>query len=310
MNGDRPGLFGRLKAGLTRSAQRLSDGITGIVAKRRLDEASLNELEELLVGADLGLGLAQQLTERLKRTRFNQEVSSEEVRTALAESITAALTPVERPLVIDGAHKPFVILVIGVNGSGKTTTIGKLAKLYGDAGKKVVLAAGDTFRAAAVEQLKIWGERAHAPVIARATGADAAALAFDAVTEAKNSGDDIVIIDTAGRLHNRADLLGELQKILRVLKKAEPTAPHAVLLVLDATVGQNAHAQALTFRDEIGVTGLVMTKLDGTAKGGVLVALAESYGLPVHFIGVGESAEDLRPFVAADFARSLVGLES
>ena len=310
MNGDRPGLFGRLKAGLTRSAQRLSDGITGIVTKRRLDEASLSELEDLLVGADLGLGLAQQLTGRLKSTRFNQEVSSEEVRSALAESITTALLPVERPLEIDSAHKPFVILVIGVNGSGKTTTIGKLAKLYGDAGKKVLLAAGDTFRAAAVEQLKVWGDRAHVPVMSRPTGADAAGLAFDAVMEGKKTGADIVIIDTAGRLHNKADLLGELQKILRVLKKAEPTAPHAVLLVLDATVGQNALAQALTFRDEIGVTGLVMTKLDGTAKGGVLVALAESYGLPVHFIGVGESAEDLRPFVAADFAKSLVGLES
>jgi fused signal recognition particle receptor len=310
MNGDRPGFFGRLKAGLTRSAQRLSDGIAGIVTKRKLDDASLNELEELLIGADLGLGLAQQMTERLKSTRFNQEVSSEEVRATLAESITAALKPVEQPLTLDGAVKPFVILVIGVNGSGKTTTIGKLAKLYGDAGKKVVLAAGDTFRAAAVEQLKIWGERAHAEVIARATGADAAGLAFDAVAAAKNNGADIVIIDTAGRLHNKTALMGELEKILRVLKKADPATPHAVLLVLDATVGQNARAQVQTFRDMIGVTGLVMTKLDGTAKGGVLVALAESFGLPVHFIGIGETAEDLRPFVAADFAKSLVGLEA
>jgi len=310
MSGEKPGWFARLKTGLTRSTQRLTDGIASIVTKRKLDDASLNELEELLIGADLGLGLAQQMTERLKRTRFNQEVSSEEVRAALAESIVTALKPVERPLAIDAAVKPFVILVIGVNGSGKTTTIGKLAKLYGDAGKKVILAAGDTFRAAAVEQLKIWGERAHAEVIARPAGADAAGLAFDAVARAKSNGADIVIIDTAGRLHNKTDLLAELQKILRVLKKAEPTAPHAVLLVLDATVGQNAHAQVQTFRDLIGVTGLVMTKLDGTAKGGVLVALAESYGLPVHFIGIGESAEDLRPFDAADFANSLVGLES
>jgi fused signal recognition particle receptor len=307
MNGDRPGFFGRIKAGLSRSAQRLTEGISGIVTKRKLDEASLNELEELLIAADLGLGLAQQITERLKSTRFNQEVSTEEIRATLAETIVTALQPLEQPLRIEGA-KPFIMLVIGVNGSGKTTTIGKLAKLYGDAGKKVVLAAGDTFRAAAVEQLKVWGERAHAEVIPPATGADAAGLAFDAVTTAKNSGADIVIIDTAGRLHNKADLLAELHKILRVLKKAEPSAPHAVLLVLDATVGQNAHAQVQTFRDQIGVTGLVMTKLDGTAKGGVLVALAEAYGLPVHFIGVGESAEDLRPFVAADFARSLVGL--
>jgi fused signal recognition particle receptor len=309
MNGDKPGFFGRLKAGLTRSAQRLTEGITSIVTKRKLDQASLDELEELLIGADLGLGLAQQITERLKSTRFNQEVSSEEIRATLAESIVTALKPTEQPLAIDAAHKPFVLLVIGVNGSGKTTTIGKLAKLYGDAGKKVVLAAGDTFRAAAVEQLKIWGERAHAEVIARPAGADAAGLAFDAVTAAKNSGADIVIIDTAGRLQNKTALMGELEKIVRVLKKAEPSAPHAVLLVLDATVGQNAHSQVKIFRDMIGVTGLAMTKLDGTAKGGVLVALAQAYGLPVHFIGVGESAEDLRPFVAADFARSLVGLE-
>jgi fused signal recognition particle receptor len=305
---DKPGFFSRLKAGLTRSAQRLTDGITSIVTKRKLDQESLDQLEELLIGADLGLGLAQQITEKLKRTRFNQEVSSEEIRSTLAESIVTALKPTEQPLTIDG-HKPFVLLVIGVNGSGKTTTIGKLAKLYADAGKKVVLAAGDTFRAAAVEQLKVWGDRAHAEVISRPAGADAAGLAFDAVVAGRNSGADIVIIDTAGRLQNKTALMGELEKIIRVLKKAEPSAPHAVLLVLDATVGQNAHSQVQVFRDMIGVTGLVMTKLDGTAKGGVLVALAERYGLPVHFIGVGESAEDLRPFVAADFARSLVGLE-
>jgi fused signal recognition particle receptor len=306
---DKPGFFSRLKAGLTRSAQRLTEGIASIVTKKKLDQASLDELEELLIGADLGLGLAQQITEKLKSTRFNQEVSSEEIRATLAESIIDALKPTEQPLAIDAAHKPFVLLVIGVNGSGKTTTIGKLAKLYGDSGKKVVLAAGDTFRAAAVEQLKIWGERARAEVISRPAGADAAGLAFDAVVAAKNGGADIVIIDTAGRLQNKTALMGELEKILRVLKKAEPSAPHAVLLVLDATVGQNAHSQVQTFRDMIGVTGLVMTKLDGTAKGGVLVALAQAYGLPVHFIGVGESAEDLRPFVAADFAHSLVGLE-
>ncbi|HLI21194.1 MAG TPA: signal recognition particle-docking protein FtsY [Stellaceae bacterium] len=309
MNGDRPGFFGRLKAGLTRSAQRLTEGIAAIVIKKKLDQQSLDELEELLIGADLGLGLAQQITEKLKRTRFNQEISNDEIRATLAESIVAALQPCERPLAIDAGPKPFVILVVGVNGSGKTTTIGKLAKLYGDSGKKVVLAAGDTFRAAAVEQLKIWGERARAEVIARPAGADAAGLAFDAVAAAKSNNADIVIIDTAGRLHNKTALMDELEKIIRVLKKAEPSAPHAVLLVLDATVGQNAHAQVQTFRDIIGVTGLVMTKLDGTAKGGVLVALAESYGLPVHFIGVGETAEDLRPFVAADFAKSLVGLE-
>ena len=310
MNGDKPGFFGRLKAGLTRSAQRLTEGITSIVSKRRLDQAALDELEELLIRADLGLGLAQQITEKLKSTRFNQEVSTEEIRATLAESIVTALQPTEQPLAIDAAHKPFVLLVIGVNGSGKTTTIGKLAKLYRDAGKNVVLAAGDTFRAAAVEQLKVWGERAQAEVISRPTGADAAGLAFDAVMAGKDSGADIVIIDTAGRLQNKTALMGELEKIIRVLKKADASAPHAVLLVLDATVGQNAHSQVQIFRDMVGVTGLVMTKLDGTAKGGVLVALAQAYGLPIHFIGVGETADDLRPFVAADFARSLVGLES
>ncbi len=310
MSETRPGFFTRLKSGLARSAQRLTDGIASIVTKRKLDDATLGELEELLIAADLGLGVAQRITERLKRTRFDQEVTQEEIRAALSEGVIETLKPVEKPLIIDPAHKPFVILVIGVNGSGKTTTIGKLAKAYVDAGKAVTIAAGDTFRAAAVEQLKIWGERAGADVIARDTGADAAGLAFDALQAAKNQGADVLLIDTAGRLHNKAGLMAELQKILRVLKKAEPTAPHAVLLVLDATVGQNAHAQVQTFRDMIGVTGLVMTKLDGTAKGGVLVALAEKYGLPVHFIGVGEAAEDLRPFIAEDFAKSLVGLEN
>jgi len=308
MSDAKPGFFARLTSGLARSAQRLGDGITTIVTKRKLDETTLAELEELLIGADLGLTVAQKVTERLRRTRFNQEVSSEEIRTALAQSVTETLKPVEQPLALDPNHKPFVILVVGVNGSGKTTTIGKLAKSYVDAGHKVVIAACDTFRAAAVEQLKIWGERAGAEVIARATGADAAGLAFDALETAKKQGADILLVDTAGRLHNKTHLMAELQKILRVLKKAEPSAPHAVLLVLDATVGQNAHAQVQVFRDMIGVTGLVMTKLDGTAKGGVLVALAETYGLPVHFIGVGESAEDLRPFLAEDFAKSLVGL--
>jgi fused signal recognition particle receptor len=310
MSQEKPGFFTRLKSGLARSAQRLGDGISSIVTKRKLDEATLAELEELLIAADLGLGVAQKMTERLKRTRFNQEVTSDEIRTVLAQAVAETLKPVEQPLTLDTEHKPFVILVIGVNGSGKTTTIGKLAKAYVDAGRTVVIAAGDTFRAAAVEQLKIWGERAGATVIARTTGADAAGLAFDALEMARKQNADILLIDTAGRLHNKADLMGELQKILRVLKKAEPSAPHSVLLVLDATVGQNAHAQVQTFRDMIGVTGLVMTKLDGTAKGGVLVALAEKYGVPVHFIGVGESAEDLRPFVAEDFAKSLVGLEN
>jgi len=310
MSATEAGFFGRLRSGLARSARRFSDGIAAIVTKRKLDDATLAELEELLIGADLGPAVAQQITDGLRRSRFDQEVTAEEIRSALAQSIGEALRPVERPFAPDPAHRPFVVLVVGVNGSGKTTTIGKLAKFYGDQGKKVVIAAGDTFRAAAVEQLKIWGERAGAEVIARPAGADAAGLAFDALEAAKREGADLLLVDTAGRLHNKSNLMAELQKIQRVLARGDAGAPHAVLLVLDATVGQNAHAQLQTFRDMIGVTGLVMTKLDGTAKGGVLVALAGKYGLPVHFIGVGESAEDLRPFAAEDFAKSLVGLES
>ena len=309
MSEERRGWFQRLRAGLGRSSSRLTDGIAGIFAKRRLDEAALGELEELLIAADLGTELAAEVTGRLRRTRFNQEVAPEEIRAALAEEMAKSLALVERPLRLDPATRPLVVLVVGVNGSGKTTTIGKLAKQYRDDDKTVLIAAGDTFRAAAVEQLRVWGERAGAAVVARETGADAAGLAFDAYEQARREGADVLLIDTAGRLHNRADLMAELQKIVRVLKKVDPKAPHAVLLVLDATVGQNAHRQAEIFRDMVGVTGIVMTKLDGTARGGVLVSLAEKYGIPVHYIGVGESAEDLRPFEAEAFARSLVGLE-
>ncbi len=303
------GWFQRLKSGLQRSSQRLSEGIAAIVGRRRLDNESLQELEELLIGADLGTTLAEEFVGRLRRTRFNQEVTPEEIRGALAEEVAKSLSLVDRPLRL-GDARPFAILVVGVNGSGKTTTIGKLAQSYREDGKRVLIAACDTFRAAAVEQLKIWGERAGVPVMARDAGADAAGLAFDAYEAARRDGADILLIDTAGRLHNKANLMAELQKIVRVLKKADAAAPHAVLLVLDATIGQNAHNQAETFRDMIGVTGIVMTKLDGTAKGGVLVSLAEKYGIPVHFIGVGEKAEDLRPFQAETFARSLVGLEA
>ena len=304
------GWLSRLKAGLARSSTKLGEGISGIFARRRLDNETLAEFEELLISADLGIGIAEEVTGRLRRTRFNQEVAPDEIRAALAEEVVKSLSLVDRPLKLDPALKPMVILVVGVNGSGKTTTIGKLAKQYRDAGKSVVMAAGDTFRAAAIEQLKIWGERTGAPVVARETGADAAGLAFDAFEEARRQGADVLLIDTAGRLHNKADLMAELQKIQRVLRKIDPKAPHAVLLVMDATVGQNAHAQAETFRELIGVTGIVMTKLDGTARGGVLVSLAEKYGIPVHYIGVGESADDLRPFTAEAFARSLVGLEA
>jgi len=310
MSEERKGWFARLRSGLARSSSKLSEGIGGIFARRRLDNETLGELEDLLIAADMGTGIAEEVTERLRRTRFNQEVAPEEIRAALAEEVAKSLSLVDRPLKLDPALKPMVVLVVGVNGSGKTTTIGKLAKQFRDQGLRVVMAAGDTFRAAAVEQLKIWGERTGAPVVARETGADAAGLAFDALAEAKRQSADVLLIDTAGRLHNKADLMAELQKIVRVLKKVDAELPHAVLLVLDATVGQNAHAQAETFRDMIGVTGIVMTKLDGTARGGVLVSLAEKYGIPVHYIGVGESADDLRPFEAEAFARSLVGLEN
>jgi fused signal recognition particle receptor len=306
---ERGGWLGRLRAGMARSSARLTEGINTIFNRRRLDDAALLELEELLIASDMGIGIAAEVTEELRRTRFNQEVSPEEVRGALAEEVIRLVEPVMKPLRLALDKKPFVILVVGVNGSGKTTTIAKLAKQYRDAGHDVVLAAGDTFRAAGVEQLQIWGERTGCRVVAKPAGSDAAALAFEAFEQARAEGRDILLIDTAGRLHNKANLMGELQKIVRVLKRIDPQAPHSVLLVLDATTGQNAHAQAEIFREMVGVTGIVMTKLDGTARGGVLVSLAEKYGIPIHAIGVGETADDLRPFEARAYARSLVGLE-
>ena len=304
------GWFGRLRAGLSRSSSRLNEGINAIFLRRRLDDAALAELEELLIASDMGTGVAGEVVAALRRARFDQEVSPEEVRAALADEIVRLVERVQFPLRVDPGKKPFAILVVGVNGSGKTTTIGKLARQYRDEGLSVMLAAGDTFRAAAVEQLQVWGERAGCPVVTRPTGSDAAGLAYDALVKAREEGADVLLIDTAGRLHNKADLMAELQKIVRVLKKVDAAAPHAVLLVLDATVGQNAHAQAEIFRSVVGVTGIVMTKLDGTAKGGVLVSLAEKYGIPIHLIGVGEAAEDLRPFEARAYARSLVGLDA
>jgi fused signal recognition particle receptor len=305
---EREGWLSRLKAGMARSSARLTEGINTIFNRRRLDDAALLELEELLIASDMGVGIAAEVTEELRRTRFNQEVSPEEVRAALAEEVIRLVEPVMKPLRLDPGKKPFVILVVGVNGGGKTTTIAKLAKQYRDAGHEVVLAAGDTFRAAGVEQLQIWGERTGCRVVAKPAGSDAAGLAFEAFEQARAEGSDILLIDTAGRLHNKANLMGELLKIVRVLKRIDPQAPHSVLLVLDATTGQNAHAQAEIFREMVGVTGIVMTKLDGTARGGVLVSLAEKYGIPIHAIGVGETAEDLRPFEASAYARSLVGL--
>jgi fused signal recognition particle receptor len=303
------GWFARLKAGLSRSSTKISEGIGGIFTKRRLDEESLEELEDLLITADLGPTTAAKLTAELARTRFGKEVSPQEVRTVLADQVTEILTPVAQPLKLDSA-RPFVLLVVGVNGSGKTTTIGKLAKQWRDDGMRVMLAAGDTFRAAAISQLQVWGTRADAPVLFREQGSDAAALAFDAMTLARGQNADVLMIDTAGRLQNKDYLMAELEKIVRVLRKQEPGAPHGVLLVLDATTGQNAHQQVQVFREMVDVTGLIVTKLDGSARGGVLVSLAERFNLPVHAIGVGEGIEDLRPFDPRQFARSLMGLEA
>lgn len=302
------GWLDRLKSGLGRTTEKLSGGITELFRSRKLDRAALDELEELLITSDLGVSTATRLTDALAKTKFDQEVSADEIRAMLAGEIAAILEPVAKPLEIDTSHKPFVVLMCGVNGSGKTTTMGKMAKLYKEQGHSVMLAAGDTFRAAAIEQLQIWGERADCPVVANEQGTDAASLAFDAMGQARDAGSDILMIDTAGRLQNKNNLMDELKKIIRVIKKQDETAPHAVLLVLDSTVGQNAHSQVEVFRDMVDVSGLIMTKLDGTAKGGVVVGLAEKFGLPVHAIGVGESAEDLRPFDAKAFADSMMGL--
>lgn len=301
--------FQRLSSGLKRSSDQLTDNITSVFTKRKLDQATLDDLEDILIQADLGIDTAMAITEALAKDRFDKEVSAGDVRAVLAQEVEKVLTPVAQPLVIDDGTKPLVILMIGVNGSGKTTTIGKLAQKFSQDGKSVMLAAGDTFRAAAIEQLQIWGQRTGAPVVARPAGADASGLAFDAMTEAKEGGHDVLIIDTAGRLQNRDELMAELEKIIRVIKKVDESAPHRVLLTLDATTGQNALNQVDIFGKRAGVTGLVMTKLDGTARGGILVAIAKKFGLPVHFIGVGEGVDDLESFAAADFAEAIAGRE-
>jgi fused signal recognition particle receptor len=298
--------FDRLATGLKRSSDQLTDGIASVFTKKRLDNAMLDELEDVLIQADFGIDMAASVTDTLRRDRFDRDIAPGEIRAVLAAEVEKVLAPVAQPLAVEAA-KPFVILMVGVNGSGKTTTIGKLASLFGAEGKSVMLAAGDTFRAAAIEQLQVWGQRTGAPVIARPPGSDASGLAFDAMSEAKAAGKDLLIIDTAGRLQNRDELMGELEKIIRVIKKVDPAAPHAVLLTLDATTGQNALSQVEIFGKRAGVTGLVMTKLDGTARGGILVAIARKYGLPVHFIGVGEGVDNLEPFSARDFARAIVG---
>ncbi len=301
------GFFSRLKEGLSRSTQKLTGGITAALTKKRLDDEALEALEETLISADLGPAAASQIIEEFRRSRFGQDVTDDEVKQALSEEIAAILEPVAQPLVIDRTLRPHVILVVGVNGTGKTTTIGKLAQQYQRDGLRPVLVAGDTFRAAAVEQLQVWGQRTNAPVVSGPPGSDPAGLAFDALTKSRAEGADVLLIDTAGRLHNKGALMEELAKIIRVLRKQDPTAPHSTLLVLDATTGQNAMEQVRVFKELVDVTGLMVTKLDGSARGGIVVALALAFGLPVHAVGVGEKADDLRPFAAIDFARGLVG---
>jgi len=306
----KPSWWQRLSAGLKRTSASIGGAIADIVAKRKLDAETLEELEEVLIRADLGVATAAKVAAAVGEGRYDKTVTPDEVKAILAAEVEKILGPVAQPLAIEAAAKPFVILVVGVNGSGKTTTIGKLAARLRHEGRKVMLAAGDTFRAAAIDQLKIWGERTGSPVVASSPGADSAALAFEALEAARAQAFDVLILDTAGRLQNKAALMGELEKIVRVIKKLDASAPHAVLLVLDATVGQNALSQVEEFSKTAGVTGLVMTKLDGTARGGILVAIAAKHRIPVHFIGVGEGVEDLAPFAAADFARAVAGVET
>ncbi|KAB7742235.1 signal recognition particle-docking protein FtsY [Parvibaculum sedimenti] len=299
--------FQRMKDGLSRSTRTISDGITGIFIRKKLDRATLDELEELLIAADLGIDTAASVADAVGKDRYDKEVTPEEIRGIVASEISKVLAPVAKPFAIDAEKKPFVVLMVGVNGAGKTTTAAKIAAKAKRDGKSVMLAAGDTFRAAAVEQLKVWGERIGVPVVTTKVGGDAAGLAYEALARAKEEKTDLLLIDTAGRLQNKADLMAELEKIVRVLKKLDPEAPHATLLVLDATTGQNAVNQVEIFGKIANVTGLVMTKLDGTARGGILVAIAQRFGMPVHLIGIGEGIDDLQPFDADTFARAITG---
>ena len=300
----------RLSNGLKRTSSSLGSAVADLVTKRKLDRAMLEDIEDVLLRADLGSDVAARISAAVGHGRYDKAISADDVKTVVATEVEKVLSAVAKPLVIDAGRKPFVILMVGVNGSGKTTTIGKLASKFAGEGRKVMLAAGDTFRAAAIEQLKVWGERTKSPVIAGTQGSDSASLAFTAVTAAKTDERDVLLIDTAGRLQNKAELMNELDKVVRVIRKVDATAPHAVLLVLDATVGQNALSQVEAFHRVAGVTGLVMTKLDGTARGGILVALSEKFKLPVHFIGVGEGVDDLAPFTAKDFAQAIAGIET
>ncbi|MDR3504921.1 MAG: signal recognition particle-docking protein FtsY [Acidocella sp.] len=299
--------FSRLKSGLSRSAAKLTGNIAAVFTKRKLDDEALEELEEQLIAADLGTAVAARVIKSFRSTRFGKEVTSEEIRETLGGEIGKVLAPVAKPLEIDRAHKPYVILMTGVNGAGKTTTIGKLALRYKQAGLNCVLAAGDTFRAAAVEQLQVWGQRASAEVVTAPANTDPASLAHDALSRAQKIGADVLLIDTAGRLHNKTALMEELRKIIRVIRKLDSTAPHATLLTLDATTGQNAVTQVGIFKEMVDLTGLIVTKLDGSARGGIVVALAEKYGLPIHAVGTGEQIDDLREFDAEEFGKALVG---
>ncbi|MFN3233216.1 MAG: signal recognition particle-docking protein FtsY [Alphaproteobacteria bacterium] len=307
--GEKKGWFRRLREGLRKSTSSVGDGIGGLFSgRRRLDDETLEELEDLLIMADFGVATASKVSLELSKTKLDKDVSPEEVRAALAGVVAGTLEPVAKPLEIDSANRPHVLLMVGVNGSGKTTTIGKLARQFKAQGRSVLLAAGDTFRAAAIEQLTVWGDRNKVPVVAKQVGADAAAVAFEALERARADNIDVVMIDTAGRLQNKQGLMEELAKIVRVIGKFDEAAPHDVLLVLDATTGQNAVNQVEVFREVANVTGLIMTKLDGTARGGVLVACAEKFALPIHAIGVGEGIEDLQPFDAQEFADAIAGV--
>ena len=303
-----PGFFDRLSGGLSKSSSKLGTSLTGMFGGRKLDDDALEDLEDLLIMSDMGAKVSSKITSNLARTRFDKDISDDEIRVALASEIEAIMKPREQVVDFSDGPRPRVVLFVGVNGSGKTTTIGKIASKLKEQGAKALLVAGDTFRAAAIEQLTVWGERAGIPVLSKPTGADAAGLVYEAIEKAKQEDLDLVLVDTAGRLQNKAELMSELAKIVRVTRKLDPDAPHDVILVLDATVGQNALSQVEAFRHTAEVSGIVMTKLDGTAKGGVLVAVAEAHALPIHFVGVGEKAEDLQPFSAKAYARALVGL--
>jgi len=303
-----PGFFDKLSGGLSKSSSKLGTGLTGMFGGRRLDDDALEDLEDLLIMSDMGAKVSSKITANLAKTRFDKDISDDEIRIALASEIEAIMKPREQVVDFADGPRPRVVLFVGVNGSGKTTTIGKIASKLKEQGAKALLVAGDTFRAAAIEQLTVWGERAGIPVLSKPTGADAAGLVYEAIEKAQREDLDLVLVDTAGRLQNKAELMSELAKIVRVTRKLDPDAPHDVILVLDATVGQNALSQVEAFRHTAGVSGIVMTKLDGTAKGGVLVAVAEAHALPIHFVGVGEKAEDLQPFSAEAYAKALVGL--